>query len=83
MTAMAIRLRPARRWVVESTIAGPLITLVVVFVLFALFVPNFLTMRSISGIVNAASRRVVQVPFHNTLRIGVEPGGGEARSDQR
>jgi simple sugar transport system permease protein len=55
VTAMAIRLRPARRWVVESPIAGPLITLVFVFVLFALFVPNFLTMRSISGIVNAAT----------------------------
>jgi simple sugar transport system permease protein len=32
-----------------------LITLVVVFVLFALFVPHFFTMRSISGIVNAAT----------------------------
>jgi len=32
-----------------------LITLLVVFVLFSLFVPQFLTMRSISGIVNAAT----------------------------
>jgi simple sugar transport system permease protein len=46
---------PARRWVVESPIAGPMITLVGVFVLFSLFVPNFFTMRSISGIVNAAT----------------------------
>jgi simple sugar transport system permease protein len=55
VTAMAIRMRPARRWVVESPIAGPLITLVVVFTLFALFVPHFFSMRSISGIVNAAT----------------------------
>jgi simple sugar transport system permease protein len=41
--------------ITESPIAGPLITLVVVFVLFSLFVPNFLTLRSLSGIVNAAT----------------------------
>ena len=55
MSALAARMIPARRWVVESPIAGPLITLVGVFVLFSLFVPNFFTMRSISGIVNAAT----------------------------
>lgn len=55
MSAIAIRMRPARRWVVESPIAGPLITLIAVSVLFSLFVPNFFTMRSISGIVNAAT----------------------------
>ena len=55
MSAIAARMMPARRWVVESPIAGPLITLVGVFVLFSLFVPNFFTMRSISGIVNAAT----------------------------
>ena len=61
MTAMAMRMRPARRWVVESPIAGPLITLVFVFVLFALFVPNFFTMRSISGIVNAATSNGISI----------------------
>jgi simple sugar transport system permease protein len=55
MSAIAVRMMPARRWVVESPIAGPMITLVGVFVLFSLFVPNFFTMRSISGIVNAAT----------------------------
>jgi simple sugar transport system permease protein len=55
MSALAVRMMPARRWVVESPIAGPMITLVGVFVLFSLFVPNFFTMRSISGIVNAAT----------------------------
>jgi simple sugar transport system permease protein len=55
MSTLALRLRPARRFVVESPVAGPAITLVVVFVLFSLFVPNFLTWRSVSGIVNAAT----------------------------
>lgn len=54
MTTIAERLRPARRFAVESPIAGPLITLIVVFMLFSIFVPNFLTVRSISGIINAA-----------------------------
>jgi simple sugar transport system permease protein len=39
---------------VRSPIAGPLATLVVVFVLLS-FVPNFLTLRSLAGIVNAAT----------------------------
>jgi simple sugar transport system permease protein len=43
-----------RRWL-ESPIAGPVITFVGVFVLFSLFVPNFMTMRSITGIINAAT----------------------------
>jgi simple sugar transport system permease protein len=54
VTTIAERLRPARRFAVESPIAGPLITLIVVFMLFSVFVPNFLTVRSISGIINAA-----------------------------
>lgn len=55
MSALALRLQPARRLFVESPIAGPLITMLLVFVLFSLFVPNFLTVRSLSGIVNAAT----------------------------
>jgi simple sugar transport system permease protein len=55
MSTLALRLQPARRFVVESPIAGPAITLVAVFVLFSIFVPNFLTWRSLSGIVNAAT----------------------------
>jgi len=39
----------------ESPSAGPVITFVGVFVLFSIFVPNFLTMRSITGIINAAT----------------------------
>jgi simple sugar transport system permease protein len=41
-----------------------LITLIIVFVLFSLFVPNFLTMRSMSGIVNAAT-------LTGTITIGI------------
>lgn len=55
MSTLALRLRPARRFVVESPVAGPAITLVIVFVLFSIFVPNFLTWRSMAGIVNAAT----------------------------
>jgi simple sugar transport system permease protein len=44
----------ARRRFGVSPIAGPLLTFVVAFVLFSLFVPNFFTMRTISGIVNAS-----------------------------
>jgi simple sugar transport system permease protein len=64
MSTIAVRLQPARRWVIESPIAGPLITLLVVFILFSLFVPSFLTVRSISGIVNAAT-------LTGTITIGI------------
>jgi simple sugar transport system permease protein len=47
--------KPIVRRGLESPIAGPLITIVSVFVLFSLFVPNFMTMRSITGIINAAT----------------------------
>jgi simple sugar transport system permease protein len=40
---------------VESPIAGPVITIVVVFVLLSLFVPHFFTVRSLAGILNAAT----------------------------
>jgi simple sugar transport system permease protein len=55
-TATATRKSAQRRWL-ESPIAGPVITLVVVIVLLTLFVPEgrFFTLRSISGIVNAAT----------------------------
>lgn len=55
MSTVAARLKPARRWILESPMAGPWITLIVVFALFSLFVPKFLTMRSLSGIVSAAT----------------------------
>jgi simple sugar transport system permease protein len=47
--------KPIVRRGLESPIAGPGITIVFVFVVFSLFVPNFLTARSISGIINAAT----------------------------
>ncbi len=48
------RNRP-RAAILRSPAFGPGITLLVVFILFALFVPNFFTLRSIAGIVNAAT----------------------------
>lgn len=64
MSAVAERLRPARRLLIDSPITGPLITLVVVVVLFSLFIPNFLTLRSLSGIINAAT-------LSGTITIGI------------
>jgi len=56
--------RPALRSVIASPIAGPLITLIVVFILFSLFVPHFLTIRSLSGIVSAAT-------LTGTITVGI------------
>ena len=56
--------RPALRSVIASPIAGPLITLIVVFILFSLFVPHFLTLRSLSGIVSAAT-------LTGTITVGI------------
>jgi ribose/xylose/arabinose/galactoside ABC-type transport system permease subunit len=64
VSTLAVRLKPARQFLLESPIAGPLITLVVVFVLFSVFVPNFLTVRSLSGIVNAAT-------LTGTIAVGI------------
>lgn len=64
MRAVAERLRALRHLLVDSPIAGPMITLVVVVVLFSAFIPNFFTLRSISGIVSAAT-------LTGTLTIGV------------
>jgi simple sugar transport system permease protein len=47
--------RQARSLVADTPIAGPLFTLVSVFVLSALFVPHFGSWRTVSGIVNAAT----------------------------
>jgi simple sugar transport system permease protein len=55
MSAAAAWQRSVRRLFAESPIAGPLATLIIVFILLSLFVPNFFTMRSVSGILNAAT----------------------------
>ncbi len=40
---------------ITSPVAGPLATLIVIWVIFSLFVPHFASLRSVSGIVNAAT----------------------------
>ena len=55
---------PLRRALADSPILGPLLTLIVIFVLCSAFVPNFLTLRSISGIISAAT-------LTGTMAIGV------------
>ncbi len=44
-----------RAAILRSPAFGPGVTLVVLFILFAIVVPNFFTLRSIAGIVNAAT----------------------------
>jgi len=53
-----------RRLFSESTLAGPLAVLIIIFLLLSLFVPKFLTLRSISGILNA-------VTLSGTMTVGV------------
>jgi simple sugar transport system permease protein len=48
----------------ESTLAGPLAVLIIIFLLLSLFVPKFLTLRSVSGILNA-------VTLSGTVTVGV------------
>jgi simple sugar transport system permease protein len=64
MSTVAVWRKSARGLMAESTIVGPLVTLIVVFILFSIFVPNFLSLRSISGIVSAAT-------LTGTVAIGV------------
>lgn len=47
--------RNLKELLATSPVAGPLATWVIIVVLFSLFVPHFATMRSVSGIVNAAT----------------------------
>jgi len=57
--------RVKTKWLfLGSTLSGPLAVFLVVFLLLSLFVPNFMTMRSITGIINAAT-------LTGTLTIGV------------
>ncbi|MEW5960800.1 MAG: ABC transporter permease, partial [Chloroflexota bacterium] len=56
----------------ESPMAAPLLTLIVGFVLFSLFVPNFASVRTISGIVNAASINAIVVIGVTMLMISGE-----------
>lgn len=56
----------------NSPIAGPLITLIVVYILFFLFVPNFNTFRTLSGIVTAVSISGIVTIGITLLMIGGE-----------
>lgn len=53
-----------RRVFSGSTVAGPLAVFIITFLLLSIFVPKFLTMRSITGIINAAT-------LNATIAIGV------------
>jgi simple sugar transport system permease protein len=47
-----------------STVLGPLVVLIIIILLFSIFVPNFLSFRSITGIINA-------ITLTGTLTVGV------------
>jgi simple sugar transport system permease protein len=64
VTQMVAPQKMSFRRLLGSPIAGPLITLLLVLGLLSLFVPHFLTMRTMSGIVNAAT-------LTGTITIGV------------
>jgi simple sugar transport system permease protein len=55
-----------------SPMTAPLLTLIVGFVLFLLLVPNFASMRTISGIINAASINAIVVIGVTMLMISGE-----------
>jgi simple sugar transport system permease protein len=61
-----------RRLLTESPMAPPLLTLIVVLILFSLFVPNFASARTISGIINAASINAIVVIGVTMLMISGE-----------
>ena len=64
MSAVAVGQKTKRRIIPDSPIAGPLATLIGVFILFSLFVPHFFTIRSVSGILSAAT-------LTGTVTIGI------------
>jgi len=53
-----------RHFYSQSTTAAPLTVFIVIFILFSAFVPNFLSFRSVSGIINAAT-------LNGALAIGI------------
>lgn len=72
MSTVAAERAAKRRLTLESPVAGPLITLAMVFILFSLFVPHFCTLRSLSGIVNAATLTGMITVGITLLMIGGE-----------
>jgi simple sugar transport system permease protein len=69
---MAVKRRASYRKVLESPIAGPIITLVAVFLFFSIFVPSFREVGAWSGIVNAATVIGVMSIGVTMLMIGGE-----------
>ncbi len=64
MRAAETWLGKTRHFFSRSTIAAPLVVLIVIFILLSLFVPKFFSFRSVSGIINAAT-------LNGALAIGI------------
>lgn len=61
-----------RRYISNSSLVGPLAVFIVVFLLLSFFVDKFLTFRSITGIINAATMTGVVTVGVTMLMIGGE-----------
>lgn len=55
MKVSASRFSKVRHFFSDSTIAGPLAVLIIIYILLSLFVPKFWSFRSLTGIINAAT----------------------------
>ena len=55
MVASDTWLFKGKKALTASPVAGPLLVFLIIFILLSIFVPKFLTLRSISGIINAAT----------------------------
>ncbi len=55
MSTAAITTKTFRHWLARSPVVGPLITLVVIFLLFSVRIPGFFSLRTVSNIINATT----------------------------
>ncbi|MBE7468283.1 MAG: hypothetical protein DPW09_40160 [Anaerolineae bacterium] len=72
MSAISLENRKKQAFVFDSPIIPPLFSLVMVWLLFWLFVPNFGTVRTVAGVFNAASINAVVVIGVTMLMIAGE-----------
>lgn len=72
MSAISIEAPKKQSWFVDSPIIPPLVTVILVWVIFWLFVPNFGSIRTVSGVLNATSINAVVVIGVTMLMIAGE-----------
>jgi simple sugar transport system permease protein len=72
LSAISIEAPKKQSWFVDSPIIPPLVTVILVWVIFWLFVPNFGSIRTVSGVLNATSINAVVVIGVTMLMIAGE-----------